>query len=80
MMARNSVKGPRCRHGTEEGTSTISDTFDPSKRRDAATKTAEVNPDCDLPENSDENLDTKLNGALEETFPTSDPISVKITN
>jgi len=36
-------------------------------------------PDHELPENSDENLDEKLDGALEETFPTSDPISVKIT-
>ena len=32
-----------------------------------------------LPENSKENLDDKLDNALEETFPTSDPISVKIT-
>ncbi len=35
--------------------------------------------DCDLPENSKENLDKKLDHAIEETFPTSDPISVKIT-
>ena len=32
-----------------------------------------------LPENSKKNLDKKLDHALEETFPTSDPISVKIT-
>ena len=32
-----------------------------------------------LPENSKKNLDEKLDHALEETFPTSDPISVKIT-
>jgi hypothetical protein len=32
-----------------------------------------------LPENSRKNLDKKLDHALEETFPTSDPISVKIT-
>ena len=32
-----------------------------------------------LPENSKKNLDKKLDDALEETFPTSDPISVKIT-
>ena len=32
-----------------------------------------------LPENSKKNLDEKLDNALEETFPTSDPISVKIT-
>jgi hypothetical protein len=36
-------------------------------------------PDCDLPENSQENLDVKLDHALEETFPTSDPVSVSIT-
>jgi hypothetical protein len=36
-------------------------------------------PDCDLPENSPENLDVRLDHAIEETFPTSDPISVTIT-
>jgi ElaB/YqjD/DUF883 family membrane-anchored ribosome-binding protein len=36
-------------------------------------------PDCDLPENSQENLDARLDHAIEETFPTSDPISVTIT-
>ncbi|MET0430226.1 MAG: hypothetical protein ABW026_17235 [Microvirga sp.] len=36
-------------------------------------------PDHKLPENSRENLDNKLDSAIEETFPTSDPISVKIT-
>jgi hypothetical protein len=35
--------------------------------------------DCDLPENSKENLDKKLDHALKETFPTSDPVSVSIT-
>jgi hypothetical protein len=35
--------------------------------------------DCELPENSTENLDRKLDHALEETFPTSDPVSVSIT-
>ena len=40
---------------------------------------AECPPDCDLPENSKENLDTKLDHAIEETFPTSDPVSVNIT-
>jgi hypothetical protein len=33
----------------------------------------------DLPENSKENLDRKLDHAITETFPTSDPVSVKIT-
>ena len=32
-----------------------------------------------LPENSKKSLDKKLDEALEETFPTSDPVSVKIT-
>ena len=41
--------------------------------QDAKTK------DEKLPENSKKNLDKKLDHALEETFPTSDPISVKIT-
>jgi ElaB/YqjD/DUF883 family membrane-anchored ribosome-binding protein len=36
-------------------------------------------PDNKLPENSKENLDAKLDHAIEETFPTSDPISVGIT-
>jgi ElaB/YqjD/DUF883 family membrane-anchored ribosome-binding protein len=42
-------------------------------------KPAECPPDCDLPENSKANLDTKLDHAIEETFPTSDPVSVSIT-
>jgi hypothetical protein len=32
-----------------------------------------------LEENSKKRLDKKLDHALEETFPTSDPVSVKIT-
>jgi hypothetical protein len=32
-----------------------------------------------LPENSPHNLDRKLDHAIEETFPTSDPVSVSIT-
>ena len=35
--------------------------------------------DEQLRENSKKNLDKKLDHALEETFPTSDPVSVKIT-
>ena len=42
-------------------------------RQDGAKK------DEKLPENSKKNLDEKLDNALEETFPTSDPVSVKIT-
>jgi ElaB/YqjD/DUF883 family membrane-anchored ribosome-binding protein len=36
-------------------------------------------PDNELPENSQEHLDKKLDHAIEETFPTSDPVSVSIT-
>ena len=35
--------------------------------------------DRKLPENSKQELDRKLEDALEETFPTSDPVSVSIT-
>ena len=35
--------------------------------------------DAKLPENSQENLDEKLDNAVDETFPGSDPVSVKIT-
>jgi hypothetical protein len=39
-----------------------------------------ANPkDKKLDENSQKSLDKKLDHALEETFPTSDPVSVKIT-
>jgi ElaB/YqjD/DUF883 family membrane-anchored ribosome-binding protein len=40
---------------------------------------AECPPDNKLPGNSQDNLDTRLDHAIEETFPTSDPISVHIT-
>lgn len=35
--------------------------------------------DKKLPENSKENLDKRLDQAAEESFPSSDPVSVKIT-
>ena len=35
--------------------------------------------DRSLPENSKQNLDEKLDHAIEETFPTSDPVSVQVT-
>lgn len=35
--------------------------------------------DHKLPENSKENLDEKLDNAGDESFPGSDPVSVKIT-
>jgi ElaB/YqjD/DUF883 family membrane-anchored ribosome-binding protein len=45
----------------------------------AELKSPECPPDSKLPENSQENLDTRLDHAIEETFPTSDPVSVTIT-
>ena len=35
--------------------------------------------DKSIPENSKEEKDERLDEALEETFPSSDPVSVKIT-
>jgi len=35
--------------------------------------------DDKLPENSKQSLDEKLDEGVEETFPASDPVSVKIT-
>jgi hypothetical protein len=35
--------------------------------------------DRKLPENTKESLDRKLDEGVEETFPASDPVSVKIT-
>jgi ElaB/YqjD/DUF883 family membrane-anchored ribosome-binding protein len=46
---------------------------------DSAHQPAECPPDNKLPENTQENLDAKLDHAIEETFPTSDPVSVNIT-
>jgi len=42
-------------------------------------KSIESALDSSLPENSLENLDARLDHAIEETFPTSDPVSVTIT-
>jgi ElaB/YqjD/DUF883 family membrane-anchored ribosome-binding protein len=42
-------------------------------------KSAERPSDGNLAENSQENLDARLDHAIEETFPTSDPVSVTIT-
>src|SRR5215203_5250510 len=42
-------------------------------------QSAECPPDSKLPENSQENLDARLDHAIEETFPTSDPVAVTIT-
>ncbi len=46
---------------------------------EAAPQPGTCPPDCDLPENSKENLDARLDHAIEETFPTSDPVSVIVT-
>ncbi len=40
---------------------------------------ADCPPDNKLPENSQENLNARLDHGIEETFPTSDPVSVHIT-
>ena len=40
---------------------------------------ADGTPDNKLPENSKKSLDQKQDEGLEETFPGSDPVSVKIT-
>jgi ElaB/YqjD/DUF883 family membrane-anchored ribosome-binding protein len=42
-------------------------------------KPSEHPSDNSLAENSQENLDARLDHAIEETFPTSDPVSVTIT-
>ncbi len=47
--------------------------------REMAPQRRECPPDSNLPENAKENLDAKLDHAIEETFPTSDPVSVSIT-
>jgi hypothetical protein len=41
--------------------------------------TAPAKPDHRLPENRKESLDEKLDQGVEESFPASDPVSVKIT-
>jgi hypothetical protein len=51
----------------------------PSTSREKGDQSGECPPDNKLPENSKENLDAKLDHAIEETFPTSDPVSVTIT-
>lgn len=57
---------------------------DQTKENEAATKRtgagSTASPgDNELRENSKENLDEKLDNAVDETFPGSDPVSVKIT-
>ncbi|MGY2048136.1 hypothetical protein [Methylobacterium sp. JK268] len=50
----------------------------PDLRQDGA-KTDDHRPDDHLPDNRKEKLDQRLDDGLEETFPSSDPVSVKIT-
>jgi hypothetical protein len=56
----------------------MSETKKPDSKRSGIGETASPK-DKRLPENSKKSLDKKLDHALEETFPTSDPVSVKIT-
>ena len=60
-----------------------------AREQDAKVKTDDVSSsgfgeksmpgDKKLPENSKQNLDEKLDNAIDESFPGSDPVSVKIT-
>ena len=50
----------------------------PEAKRSGIEQTAGAK-DKKLPENSQKSLNKRLDEALEETFPTSDPVSVKIT-
>ena len=54
------------------------DTKKDADRHTGAGTTAKPS-DKKLPENSKENLDKRLDNASEESFPSSDPVSVKIT-
>ncbi|MCB5174372.1 hypothetical protein [Microvirga lenta] len=50
------------------------------KQRDRESQQNETGKKDDkLPENSKKHLDEKLDEGVEETFPASDPVSVKIT-
>jgi len=57
----------------------VADTGNQSTPGREGNKSADCPPDNQLPENSKENLDARLDHAIEETFPTSDPVSVTIT-
>jgi hypothetical protein len=50
-----------------------------NKKQDTPQDTSGRKKDDDLPENSKKHLDEKLDEGVEETFPASDPVSVKIT-
>ena len=46
---------------------------------DQERKPSKESSDCKLPENCQEKLDERLDHAIYESFPTSDPVSVVIT-
>jgi hypothetical protein len=52
---------------------------DDKKQHEQATQQQGGEKDKKLSENSKENLDDKLDHGVEESFPASDPVSVKIT-
>ena len=56
---------------------------DPSDRAETKERTGlgvtGIPRDEHLPENSKDNLDEKLDNGVDESFPGSDPVSVKIT-
>lgn len=56
----------------------IEETFAPQPRSISRPKKA-IRKDRNLPENKQENLGEKLDHAIEETFPASDPVSVTVT-
>jgi ElaB/YqjD/DUF883 family membrane-anchored ribosome-binding protein len=51
----------------------------PSAPERDGNRSAQLPSDSNLAENSQENLDARLDHAIEETFPTSDPVSVTVT-
>jgi hypothetical protein len=53
--------------------------MDKDKKQQGGVRQDAKKKDDRLPENSKKNLDRKLDEAVEETFPASDPVSVKIT-
>lgn len=59
---------------SEQAKKPETDTTKPGFRQDGAKPS-----DKNRPENSQGELDERLDDALEETFPSSDPVSVKIT-
>ena len=67
------------KRGTTRPAKEASMADDKDKPRDGGFHQDGAKKDEHLKENSKKSLDKKLDHALEETFPTSDPVSVKIT-